>query len=204
MKTLLVLCLMCVAGVGHAGELKYNTRNADGTPTVPHATAEIQIDVASGRYIGNEAFWLLPLNEYEEALLEETNARRVANGLPPFEGTSVDIQRTARKHAAWMANSNSMVHGSYGVAENIAMGQRSPKEVLDTWMGSSGHRANILNRAYTRFGCSCYTNERGTVYWCQQFAGPPRDTNVDAPPSTGGGMGGGGGGLRKWFNRFFR
>ena len=36
--------------------------------------------------------------------------------------------------------------------ENIARGQRTPQAVVDGWMNSSGHRANILNKAYTKIG----------------------------------------------------
>ena len=55
------------------------------------------------------------------------------------------------------------------MAENIAMGQRTSNEVLNSWMNSSGHRANILNRSYRRIGVAAYTTPQGTIYWCQQF-----------------------------------
>ena len=39
---------------------------------------------------------------------------------------------------------------SYRTAgENIAKGQRTPQEVMNSWMNSSGHRANILNSSFT-------------------------------------------------------
>jgi uncharacterized protein YkwD len=62
-----------------------------------------------------------------------------------------------------------MVHTSAAVAENIAMGQRNSAEVLNAWMNSSGHRANILNPGHTRIGVAAYTTPGGTIYWCQQF-----------------------------------
>lgn len=41
----------------------------------------------------------------------------------------------------------------YGYAgENIAMGQRTPEEVMDCWMNSTGHRSNILSSNYTSVG----------------------------------------------------
>ena len=53
--------------------------------------------------------------------------------------------------------------------ENIAYGQRSPQQVMQGWMNSSGHRANILNNGYTQIGVSCYQDASGTLYWTQLF-----------------------------------
>lgn len=57
-----------------------------------------------------------------------------------------------------------------GVGENIAWGQKSPEEVMNAWMNSPGHRANILNEKYTRIGVGHYQNGKGTNYWVQLFA----------------------------------
>ena len=53
--------------------------------------------------------------------------------------------------------------------ENIAWGQSSPQEVMNGWMNSSGHRANIMNPNYTSIGVGYYQNANGTNYWCQLF-----------------------------------
>lgn len=108
------------------------------------------------------------LHPIEARVVEKTNAQRIRHGLRPL---IVDrhLLRSARQHAAWMTNRRSMVHTSKPVAENIAMGQRSSGEVLNSWMNSSGHRANILNASYTRIGVAAYTTPEGTIYWCQQF-----------------------------------
>lgn len=53
--------------------------------------------------------------------------------------------------------------------ENIAWGQHSPKEVMNAWMNSSGHRANIMNPSFTTIGVGYYENANGTDYWCQLF-----------------------------------
>lgn len=59
---------------------------------------------------------------------------------------------------------------SYKTAgENIAKGQKTPEAVVNAWMNSEGHRANILNPNYTQMGLG-YTAD-GTVYWCQMFIG---------------------------------
>ena len=51
-------------------------------------------------------------------------------------------------------------------AENIAMGQRSAQEVVQGWMNSAGHRANIMNGSYTHIGVGL--SDSG-YYWTQQF-----------------------------------
>ena len=53
--------------------------------------------------------------------------------------------------------------------ENIASGQKSASEVVNAWMNSPGHRANILNSNYSRIG-SASVNIDGTLYWVQLFA----------------------------------
>lgn len=54
------------------------------------------------------------------------------------------------------------------VGENIAYGQTTPQQVMNAWMNSSGHRANILNANYTTIGVG-YTVINGTAYWAQLF-----------------------------------
>lgn len=56
-----------------------------------------------------------------------------------------------------------------GAGENIAWGQRSPQEVMNAWMNSDGHRANILNPRFTKIGVGYYQNTAGRNYWTQLF-----------------------------------
>ncbi|HEY9661942.1 MAG TPA: CAP domain-containing protein, partial [Allocoleopsis sp.] len=53
------------------------------------------------------------------------------------------------------------------IAENIAHGQQTPEDVVNSWMNSSGHRANLLNPAYQDIGVG-FANG----YWTQVFARP--------------------------------
>lgn len=55
-----------------------------------------------------------------------------------------------------------------GSGENIAYGQKTPQEVMESWMSSPGHRANILNENYTSIGVGYYQNG-STGYWTQLF-----------------------------------
>ena len=61
---------------------------------------------------------------------------------------------------------------SYKTAgENIAMGQKTPAEVVNAWMNSQGHRENILNSNFTEIGVGVAKSSNGTLYWTQMFIG---------------------------------
>lgn len=56
-----------------------------------------------------------------------------------------------------------------GAGENIAWGQKSPEAVMQAWMNSEGHRANILNKNFTKIGVEYYQNAAGRNFWTQLF-----------------------------------
>lgn len=56
-----------------------------------------------------------------------------------------------------------------GAGENIAWGQKSPEHVMEAWMNSDGHRANILNAKFTKIGVGQYRDAAGRNYWVQLF-----------------------------------
>ncbi len=104
----------------------------------------------------------------EEDVVAWTNYHRALYKLPPLE-VDAGLMKSAREHTSWMTLNRSLVHSNQAVAENIAMGQSSAEEVLQCWMNSSGHRANILNAGHGRIGVAAYRTPEGTIYWCQQF-----------------------------------
>ena len=53
--------------------------------------------------------------------------------------------------------------------ENIAKGQKTPAAVMNGWMNSSGHRANILNASYEQIGVGFCKDSSGVTYWVQMF-----------------------------------
>lgn len=55
--------------------------------------------------------------------------------------------------------------------ENIAYGQQTPQAVVEQWMNSAGHRANILNPDYKGIGVGHYKDGNGVDYWTQMFIG---------------------------------
>ncbi len=56
--------------------------------------------------------------------------------------------------------------------ENIAMGQRSPAEVMNAWMNSPGHRNNIMSPSFTQIGVGLAKDRNGRMYWTQMFIKP--------------------------------
>ncbi|MCJ7841152.1 CAP domain-containing protein [Lederbergia sp. NSJ-179] len=124
------------------------------------------------------------LNEFEQQVVDLTNQERAKNGLAPLK-VDATLSKVAREKSRDMSanhyfDHNSPTYGSpfdmmkqYGVSyrsagENIAMGQRSPQEVVNGWMNSPGHRANILNSSYTHIGVGYISNGN---YWTQEFIG---------------------------------
>lgn len=82
-------------------------------------------------------------------------------------------------------------NGARKIGENIAAGQTTPAAVVETWMNSSGHRANILTPEYTHIGVGYYfdrSDRQYGHYWVQMFAQmtgtPGDDTTVPATPAA--------------------
>ena len=59
-----------------------------------------------------------------------------------------------------------------GAGENIAKGQRTPADVMNSWMNSAGHKANILNCGFKNIGVGVAADTQGSLVWTQNFASP--------------------------------
>ena len=110
----------------------------------------------------------IELVSVERSIVENTNAERKRYGLPPLQ-VDEGLMQSAREHTRWMSRNHALRHTSAAVAENIAMGQQDSRQALASWMGSWGHRANILNPAHRRIGVAAGQSPNGTMFWCQQF-----------------------------------
>ncbi len=120
---------------------------------------------------------------YAEQVVELVNAERAKEGLSPLTidktlGSAAlvrakEIQSTfahTRPNGSSFATAITEAGGSYrGAGENIAYGQKSPKAVVTAWMNSAGHRANIMNKSYTKIGVGYLTNSN-VPYWVQLFS----------------------------------
>ena len=125
--------------------------------------------------------------DFESDVIDLVNLEREAQGLHPL---SYDHQlaAAARGHSEDMGAQNYFSHTSldgrtvpdritaagysyntYG--ENIAGGQPTPEDVIDAWMSSSGHRANILNSNFCDIGVGYIYQADSTYrhYWTQNF-----------------------------------
>lgn len=105
---------------------------------------------------------LTPSEAQAEDFLRYVNYARSLNGAGPLV-VDANLMSLAASHTHWMASTGRFQHSSYG-AENIGMGQRSVWEIYNSWWNSSGHRANLLGRGYTRVGLA-YVNG----YWTAIF-----------------------------------
>jgi uncharacterized protein YkwD len=62
--------------------------------------------------------------------------------------------------------------GGHAAAENVGMNSsQSPASMVAAFMNSAGHRANILNPAYTGTGVGAYRDARGVWWVTQDFVG---------------------------------
>ncbi len=121
---------------------------------------------------------------YAQQVVNLVNIERQKEGLSPLTideklSAAADIRakeiQTSFSHTRPNGSSFSTALKEAGAVyrrsgENIAWGQKSPEEVVKAWMNSAGHRANIMNKNYSRIGVSHVKNAAGTSYWAQLFA----------------------------------
>ncbi|WP_432703026.1 CAP domain-containing protein [Lysinibacillus sphaericus] len=122
------------------------------------------------------------VNAFEQEVVKLTNTERTKAGLKALQ-TDDKLMAAAREKSQDMQSKKYFSHTSptFGspfdrmkalgityksAGENIAQGQRSPQEVVQAWMDSPGHRANILNANYTHIGVGYVKSGN---YWTQQF-----------------------------------
>ncbi|MBO8157538.1 MAG: SafA/ExsA family spore coat assembly protein [Bacillaceae bacterium] len=121
----------------------------------------------------------------ERQVVDLTNQERTKRGLKPLQ-LDWQLARVARYKSADMRDRGYFSHQSptYGspftmmknfnisyrrAAENIAAGQRTPQQVVQAWMNSSGHRQNILDPNMTHIGVGYAKGGSYGHYWTQMF-----------------------------------
>lgn len=124
------------------------------------------------------------ISEFAQQVIDLTNQHRQKNGLKPLIADAA-LSNVAQKKSEDMQQNNYFSHTSptygspfdmirdFGISynsagENIAQGQRTPEEVVNAWMNSEGHRANILNPNFTHIGVGF---EETGYHWTQMFIG---------------------------------
>lgn len=123
------------------------------------------------------------ISQYAKQVATLVNEERAKVGLAPLTlDVTISKAATTRSKEIQTSFSHTRPNGSSfstvlkengisykGSGENIAWGQKTPKEVMKAWMNSDGHRANILNKNYTKIGVGYVQNSAGTAYWTQLF-----------------------------------
>jgi len=123
-------------------------------------------------------------------IVQLTNAERANAGLPALK-TNSRLMEAAQLQADQMVRLGRLEHvlsgGQYprpedrlaaagyewsAYAENIAMGQTTAAAAMDSWMHSSGHRANILSTKVTEIGIGIARDSAGRPYYVQVFGRP--------------------------------
>jgi uncharacterized protein YkwD len=130
------------------------------------------------------------LSDDEQKILELTNQAREKEKLSPLK-LNAQLTEAARAHSGNMARKGELKHELDGkrvpdrvnatsyrwaeVGENIAVTDGDPPAgIFKGWMDSKGHRANILNSAFTEIGIGIARNDRGDIYYTQVFAHPKK------------------------------
>ena len=115
---------------------------------------------------------------YADRVLALTNAERTSRGLRALSFSSC-ADGYANSWAKSLSLAGALSHqpllpiltacSASRVGENVAYGNVTPEQLVAMWMGSTGHRANILNAAFTHLGVGDVTTSTGRVYGVQVF-----------------------------------
>lgn len=166
-----------------ARDIGFGFGRFQGMPLYVVLFAEAQAD-----YIARETLDLRDLDAVRRQIVAAVNAARRKAGVPPVKANG-DLDEAAQRHSEDMLARNFFAHQSPSgatvrersraagyrwrtIGENIAEGQLSIQEVMDTWMRSPGHRRNILDPGFKELGVGLAMGPSGGTYrvvWTQNF-----------------------------------
>lgn len=110
--------------------------------------------------------------EFAAALVTLTNEQRTAVGLATLAVSACATEQAVQRAGVLVAEDRfehdplapvQAACGGRAVGENLALGYRTPAEMTAGWMGSTGHRENILRASYTSIGIGCVEGSRGML-----------------------------------------
>ncbi|MFI9009969.1 CAP domain-containing protein [Actinosynnema sp. NPDC053489] len=123
----------------------------------------------------------------EDRVVSLVNVERSRRGLSKLAGDE-RLRRSSRRHSDDMARAGVLAHRLPGGpdpfermlaegyeapgGENVAFGQESAVQVVEAWMRSAPHRANILYPDFTRIGVGLLL-DAGGHWWTQNFGFEP-------------------------------
>ena len=191
----LILCLSL--GMTAAGKVVTHTVVPGDTMWKLAVRHEVGLDeiISANPHI-RDPHWIYPgdvlyipltdsaVTDYEAEVIRLVNDIRAENGLGTLQ-TNWQLSRVARYKSQDMHDRGYFSHTSptYGspfdmiksfnisyraAGENIAKGYRTPAAVVEGWMNSPGHRANILNASFSEIGVGYVADGN---YWTQMFIG---------------------------------
>src|SRR5665647_3506796 len=145
--------------------------NKTSTISTPQAPASVAPPATSGSVTSRQ--------DLAGAVASATNAQRAAAGLSPLAYRSCSVPAS---FALKLATEGALYHnslttvlsacgGTTTAGENIARGYTSVSAVTAGWMGSAGHRANILNPSFKSISVGVAQAANGTYYWVENFVG---------------------------------
>jgi uncharacterized protein YkwD len=135
--------------------------------------------------------WGTPNAAYAAQVAVQLNQQRAANGLGPLVVSPL-LTNSAEWKSLHMAYYGYLDHSDpappvartadvriadcgytfeAAIGENIAEGFNTPSSVMSAWMGSEGHRENILGASFTAMGVGVATSPGGTYFWTVDFGG---------------------------------
>ncbi len=161
-----------------------------GKPTTPAATASATTakpSTTAPRPTATTAPGGSSNSSFAQQVVDLVNSQRSQAGCGPLTMDG-KLTTAAQAHSDDMANRNFFDHASpegyhadhrieaagyrwSSWGENIARGQKDPAAVMESWMNSPGHRANILNCSFKQIGVGVRTGSGGP-WWTQVFASP--------------------------------
>lgn len=173
----------------------------DGTGSGGASTADA---VPVGEHCANVSTWDSGWTQFEEEVLMLSNEARAQGHNCDTEGVfdptgpltmNAALRCSARLHALDMGENDYFDHASQdgtspfdrmaaagyvgrAAGENIAMGQQTPRQVVDGWLDSDGHCSNLMNPIFTELGVGFWEADSGggfaripRKYWVQNFGG---------------------------------
>lgn len=192
---------------GTAGDAGMVTPDA-GKPSTDAGPMVMSADVPTGAHCAAVAAWDPKWAQFEQDVLKLTNEARAKGhncdtegnfGAAPPLTMEPRLRCSARLHSQYMATVGDdfahtqretgldpferMTAAGYqftAASENIAVGQSTPKEVVDGWLESDGHCANMMSKDVTQLGVgydvgpydSGFGQPRDAPYWTQNFGRP--------------------------------
>lgn len=198
LRSLILRCAVILA-VALLGPLTRVSAD-EGGPLVGEPISSDQAPTHSLNFTGCSRVNVEPVNAaFEQRVVDLVNQHRASIGLPPLR-RNANLDYAARYHAADMAEENYFDHDTYdgwggttyvcntwtrlrlyypnynGAGENIAAGYSTPEAVMQGWLNSPGHRANIERASFNEIGVGYYTGPgHYGRYWAQDFGN--RDLN---------------------------